>query len=72
VVEVSTESEVKTYSDISKDTSIVALQQIMELEYAEAISYEEAWELGESLLEFFEAFSAEGIGNGSTDTGTSS
>lgn len=39
------------------------LQDIVSLEYARAITYDEAWELGESLLEFFEAFSGEGADN---------
>ena len=72
MVEVKVQSGVETYDNTKQDASIVALQDIVSLEYAEAITYDEAWELGESLLEFFEAFSGEGVGNDDTATRASS
>lgn len=72
MVEVKVQSGVETYDTTKQDASIVALQDIVSLEYAEAITYDEAWELGESLLEFFEAFSEEGAGNDDTATRASS
>lgn len=66
MVETRTESGVETYIDATQNASVVALQDIVNLEYAEAITYDEAWELGESLVEFFEAFSGKGAGNDDT------
>lgn len=72
MVETRTESGVETYNDAAQNASVVALQDIVALEYAEAITYDEAWELGGSLLEFFEAFSGEGAGNDNTAARVSS
>jgi hypothetical protein len=64
MLETRVQSEAKTYSDIGREPRIESLQRIIT-----GVSYEEACELGDSLLEFFEAFSDEGVGN---ETGTSS
>lgn len=72
MVETRTESGIETYNDATQNASVVALQDIVNLEYAEAITYDEACELGESLVEFFEAFSGEGAGNDDTATRISS
>lgn len=72
MVEVKVQSGVEVYDTTKHDVSIVVLQDIVSLEYAEAITYDEAWELGESLLEFFEAFLGEGAGNDDTATRASS
>lgn len=64
MLETRAQSGVETYSDIGREPRIEALQSIIT-----DVSYEEACELGDSLLEFFEAFSGEGMGN---ETGTSS
>ena len=56
--------QVETYTDLTKDSGITSLQAIIP-----EVSYEEASELGESLISFFEAFYGEG---NEDDTGTSS
>lgn len=66
MVEIRTISRAETQRETTQDTGIIALQDIVEIEYAQAITYEEAQELSEALLEFFEAFSEEGVGDGDT------
>ncbi|NCU38754.1 hypothetical protein EOL96_06935 [Candidatus Saccharibacteria bacterium] len=66
MVEIKAISGTERQEKTTQDTSIVALQDIVEIEYAKVITYEEAQELGEALLEFFGAFSEEGVGDGDT------
>lgn len=67
----STKRTTQTYCDVRREGGIEALRTILETEQHEAITYDDAAKLGESLITFFDAFCNESE-NSNDSTGTSS
>lgn len=65
MVEIAEQFEANMPTNTELDADIVELQDIIS-ESTQSITYQEARAFGESLLEFFKAFSEEGIKDDST------